>query len=186
MSQQEGRFGTWQKDVDPQAAGVDPTMVGAAAAATEPAKAGPVVEDKTDKVVLLQDVLTVRAVMTNLPAPDVRVTRGVAETLVATASQRVQDVRERHDGQATIDVALVQIAPIAMTARTVIAEMSQDQSAATAVSVRVMLPNEPLSSRFMTDRRFLTTLRPRTWTSMRCVVFMAWPTNLSTGLPVTW
>ena len=145
-SHRNGRLRTWQKDVDPKVAGADRTRVGATAAATEPAKAGPVLGDK--------------AVMASPPA-------------------RVD--REKPAVPAMIDGAHDRSALIAKIAKTVIAEVLPARSAATVGSGHAMRPNARPSSRSMTDLRFPTTSRPRIWTSMRCVAFMAWPTNLLTG-----
>ena len=186
-SHRNGRLGIWQKDADPKAAGADPTKVGAAAAAMEPARDGPGAEDK---VVLLRDAPTVRAVMTNPLERDGRVTRAVGETLVGTASPPAQVDQGRPAAPAMIDVAPDRSAPIEMIAKTVIAktvivEVFRALSVATEGSGRVMPPNAPPNSRSMTGLRSPTTLPPRTLTSSRCVASMVWPTNLWTGLPAT-
>ena len=189
-SHRNGRLRTWQKDADPKAAAAVLVTGGAEVAAMEPARDGPGAEDKADKVVLLRDAPTVRAVMTNPLERDGRVTRAVGETLVGTASPPAQVDQGRRVVPAMIDVAPDRSAPIEMIAKTVIAktvivEVFRALSVATEGSGRVMPPNAPPNSRSMTGLRSPTTLPPRTSTSSRCVASMVWPTNLWTGLPAT-
>lgn len=183
-SQRNGRLGTWQRDAE--TAGEVLTIIAAAVVAMVPAKVGPGVEGKVARGGLLQDAPTVRAVTINLPVPDDRVTRAVGETPVETASPQAPGDRERRGAQATIVVVHDRSAPIAITARTVIAEMLQDRTVVTAASVRAMQPSARPSSRSMTVRQFPMTSRRKTSTSMQCVHSMVWPTSSSTGSRDTW
>lgn len=189
-SHRNGRLRTWQKDADPKAAAAVLAAGGAEVAAMEPVRDVPGVEARAARDGRVRDVPRARAVMTNPLERDDRVTRAVEAILGATASPPAQVDQGRPVDPAMIDVAPDRSAPIAVIAKTVIAktviaEVFRDRSVATEDSGRVMPPNAPLNSRSMTGLRSPTTLRPRTWTSSRCVAFMVWPTNLWTELPVT-
>lgn len=158
---------------------------GAEAVAMEPPKAAPAVGPKVVRADPIQGVPSVPAVMTNRPELVDRVTRAAGETLAATANPPAQADLGRPVAPAMIDAAHGRTVPIEMIAKTVIAAVFRALSGATEGFDRVMPPNAPPNSRSMTGLRSPTTLRPRIWTSLRCVAFMAWPTSLSTGLPVT-
>lgn len=159
------------------------TVIGAAVAATAPARAGP--EDgPVAKGGQIRGALTDPVVMTNLLEPDAE-GRPLPMTAAVTLSLQVLDARANRAVQATIAVARVLIVLIEMTARTAIAVTRRQQIGATVVSARVTLPNGRPSNRFMMDLRFPMTWQPRTSTSTQCAGCMVSRTNSSTASHAT-